>query len=198
MAVAKATQSIQTTLAAVVAHPTRVKCLSILAERTASPVELAHELGTDVGHVSYHVNKLRDLGIVELVSERQIRGAVEHHYRATTPAYVSEEEWSRLSPEERRRYSLYTLQLVTADAGAAIESGTFDARHDRRLTRTPAVLDERGWSEMNALHEEMAERTTRISADAADRLAGRSDAESIPAMSIAMLFETAPRPAPPR
>src|ERR1700733_15404144 len=117
MTAVKPTQSIQTTLAAVVAHPTRVKCLSILSERTASPVELAHQLDSDVGHVSYHVNKLRDLGVVELVGERQIRGAVEHHYRATAPAYVSAAEWAGRSLEERRRYSLYTLQLGTADAG---------------------------------------------------------------------------------
>jgi DNA-binding transcriptional ArsR family regulator len=196
MAAVKAGQSIQTTLAAVVAHPTRVKCLSILAERTVSPVELAHELDADVGHVSYHVNKLRDLGVVELVSERQVRGAVEHHYRATTLAYVSDEEWAKLSPEQRQPYSLYTLQLVTADAGAAIESGSFDARNDRYLTRTPAALDEEGWSEMHALHEEMLERTMQVSAAAADRLAGQPGAESIPVMSIAMFFETAPRGTP--
>lgn len=197
MGAAKASQSIQTTLAAVVAHPTRVKCLSILAERTASPVELAHELGSDVGHVSYHVNKLRDLGVVEPVGERQVRGAVEHYYRATAPAYVSAEEWARLSPEERRRYSLYVLQLATADAGAAIESGSFDARPDRRLTRTPAALDEQGWAQMHALHEEMLGRTLQIAAAAADRLAGQPQAGSIPVMSIAMFFETAPRSAPP-
>lgn len=196
MASVKAGQSIQTTLAAVVAHPTRVKCLSILAERTASPVELAHELNAEVGHVSYHVNKLRDLGVVELVSERQVRGAVEHHYRATTLAYVSDEEWAKLSPEERHPYSLYTLQLATADAGAAIESGTFDARADRYLTRTPAILDDEGWSEMHALHEEMLERTMQIAGAAADRLAKQPDAESIPVMSIAMFFETAPRATP--
>ena len=45
MAAVKTSQSIQTTLAAVVAHPTRVKCLSILAERTASPAEIAKEIG---------------------------------------------------------------------------------------------------------------------------------------------------------
>ncbi len=50
-----------------------------------------------MGNVSYHVKKLVSLGVVELVDKRQVRGAVEHFYRAVTLAYVSDEEWAKLS-----------------------------------------------------------------------------------------------------
>jgi DNA-binding transcriptional ArsR family regulator len=197
MASVKAGSSIETTLAAIVAHPTRVKCLSILAERRASPNQIATELNEDVGHVSYHIKKLMSLGVVELIDERKVRGAIEHFYRAVTLAYVSDEEWAKLSVEERRPYSLYTLQLVMADAAQATEAGTFDRRFDRYLTRTPAVVDEEGWSEFNKLHEEMLERTMEIKAASASRMAESPEATAIPIMQIAMFFEQPQRPVGP-
>jgi DNA-binding transcriptional ArsR family regulator len=189
----KARSTLETTLAAIVAHPLRVKCLSILAERTASPNQISRELKADVGNVSYHVKVLRELGVVELVDEKKVRGAVEHFYKATTRAYVSDSEWTKLTPVERRPYSLYTLQLVMADAAAAMEAGTFDSRDDRYLTRTPALVDPTGWEELNKLHEEMLDRTLEIQAASADRMNRSPGGESIPVMSIAMFFERAPR-----
>src|ERR1700755_673957 len=38
------TATMETTLAAIVAHPTRARAFMILAERTASPVEIAQEI----------------------------------------------------------------------------------------------------------------------------------------------------------
>ena len=188
MATAKTRPTIESTLAAIVAHPTRVKCLKILAERRASPNEIATELNEDVGHVSYHIKKLKSLGAVELIDEQKVRGAVEHFYRAVTLVYFSDEEWVKLSAEERRPTSLYTLQLAMADAAEAMEAGTFDARSDRCLTRVPATVDEEGWGELNDLHAEMLERTMTIVGTSADRLA-KSQGPGIPVMQIAMFFE---------
>jgi DNA-binding transcriptional ArsR family regulator len=189
----KTGSSIESTLAAIVAHPTRVKCLSILAERRASPNEIATELNEDVGHVSYHIKKLVSLGAVELVDEQKVRGAVEHFYRAVVLPYVSDEEWAKLSVGERRPTSLYGLQLAMADAAEAMEAGTFDARSDRYLTRIPAEVDEEGWSELNKLHAEMVERTMEIKAASADRMATAPTEPSIRVTQIAMFFEQPPR-----
>ena len=87
---AKTASSMETTLAAIVAHPTRARAFTILTERTASPVEIAQEINKDVGHVGYHVRKLLQLNLVELVDERPVRGAVEHFYRAIERPVVSE------------------------------------------------------------------------------------------------------------
>ncbi len=191
----KTRPSIESTLAAIVAHPTRVKCLSILAERRASPNEIANELKEDVGHISYHIKKLVSLGVVELIDEQKVRGAVEHFYRAVTLAYISDEEWAKLTVEERRPYSLYTLQLAMADAAEAMDAGTFYSRSDFYLTRTPAAVDEDGWAEFNKLHGEMMERTMEIIAASADRLANSPEEASIPVTQISMFFERPPRPA---
>src|SRR3954465_80381 len=48
------------------AHPLRVQILSVLEERTASPSDLAEELGAPLGNVSYHVRTLTDLGLLKL------------------------------------------------------------------------------------------------------------------------------------
>jgi DNA-binding transcriptional ArsR family regulator len=185
----KAPKSVESALAAVVAHPTRAKALNVLVERKASPNQIALELGEEVGNVSYHVKKLVQLGVVELVEERKVRGAVEHFYRAINLAFVSDEEWAKLSIEERRPYTLYTLQLGIADAARAVEANSFDARPDRYLTRTRAVVDEEGWSEFNELHAEMIERTMEIKAASAARRAEEPQSTAIPVMQIAMFFE---------
>src|SRR4051812_19120755 len=64
------------------ANPIRRRALAILVEGPASPKEIAQQLGTPIPTVSYHVNVLRDLGMLELVSSTQRRGAIEHHYQA--------------------------------------------------------------------------------------------------------------------
>src|SRR6201985_3104945 len=100
-----ASPSMETTLATIVAHPTRARCFSILAERTASPVEIAQEIGKDVGHVGYHVRKLQELNLIELVDEKPVRGAVEHFYRAIERPVVTDAEFAKQGIEEREVFT---------------------------------------------------------------------------------------------
>src|SRR5690242_20802636 len=50
-------------------HPLRVQILRALEERTASPSELADEIGAPLGNVSYHVRQLHSLGLIKLVKK---------------------------------------------------------------------------------------------------------------------------------
>jgi len=72
-------------------HPLRVRILALLQERTASPRELADWLDATLGTVSYHVRTLHDCGMIELVRESQVRGAIVHHYSAKVRPRVSAE-----------------------------------------------------------------------------------------------------------
>src|ERR1044072_8530230 len=92
----KKARALDSTLGASVAHPLRSRCLTILAGRTASPNELAIELQEDVGNVSYHVKQLLKMEAIELVSERPVRGAVEHFYRAVKRPQLTDEESAAL------------------------------------------------------------------------------------------------------
>ncbi len=63
-------------------HPLRGEVMGLLARRgTLSPAQAAKELEVSVGSISYHFRTLAGLGIVEVDSEIQRRGAVEHVYR---------------------------------------------------------------------------------------------------------------------
>jgi DNA-binding transcriptional ArsR family regulator len=186
------TASMETTLAAIVAHPTRARCFMILAERKASPVEIAQEIGKDVGHVGYHVRKLQELNLIELVDERPVRGAVEHFYRAIVRPIVNEEEFAAQPQEEREIYTRHILQLHVSDISRALDEQTFDDRTNRWLVRTPLVVDEEGFAELASLHAELYERTLDIQARSDERRTGTDD-EGISTMSTTMFFETPSR-----
>src|SRR5882757_1447856 len=184
-----ATATMETTLAAIVAHPTRARCFVILTERTASPVEIAQEIGKDVGHVGYHVRKLQELNLIELVDERPVRGAVEHFYRAIERPVVREEAFAEQSLEDREVFTRHILQFHVADIARSMDEHTFDSRPNRAVIRTPMTVDEDGFQELADLHVEMYERTLDIQARSDERRTGSEDA-GIPTVSTTMFFET--------
>jgi DNA-binding transcriptional ArsR family regulator len=187
--------STETTLAAIVAHPTRARCFVILTERTASPVEIAQEIGKDVGHVGYHVRKLLQLGLIELVDERPVRGAVEHFYRGMERAMVTEEEFAALSVPEREGFTRYIMQRLVADVARSMDQEVFAERVNHIIARTPMVVDEDGFQEMSELHTELVERTLEVQARSAERLA-QSGETGISTISASLLFEVPERKRP--
>lgn len=65
-------------------HPLRVSILEVLGidgGRTLSPKDLSVELQAPLSTVNYHVTELRHSNLVEVVDEKQVRGAIEHFYR---------------------------------------------------------------------------------------------------------------------
>ena len=71
-------------LARATAHPLRVSILEILGidgGRTLSPSELSQELQIPLSNTNYHVTELAKADLIELVRQRQVRGATEHFYR---------------------------------------------------------------------------------------------------------------------
>src|SRR6476659_1811406 len=86
-------------LARATAHPLRVSILEILGidgGRVLSPSDLSRELQIPLSNTNYHVTELAKSGMIELVRERQVRGATEHFYRlpeaVTKSASVKQEE----------------------------------------------------------------------------------------------------------
>jgi len=76
----------------------RVRILATLAERVASPKELADQLGEGLSQVSYHVGVLRECKLIELVGTEPRRGAVEHFYRAAIPTLAASTPVDELPP----------------------------------------------------------------------------------------------------
>lgn len=65
-------------------HPMRISILEILGMdggRTLSPSEISIELRSHLSSVSYHVRKLHEAELLELVTVRPVRGTKEHFYK---------------------------------------------------------------------------------------------------------------------
>jgi DNA-binding transcriptional ArsR family regulator len=171
-----------------IGHPLRLRLLTIFNERVASPSDLAAELGEPIGNVSYHTRILARLGCVELVKTKQVRGAVEHYYRAVVRPVFSDDDWAELPLSIRKSLAGAVLTEIADDMGASASAGGFD-REDVHLSRTPLTLDTQGWQDLNEALQEVVDRALQIQADSAARLsaAGSSDSES--AALVLMLFE---------
>ena len=150
-------------------HPLRVRILAILLERTASPVELAQVLEGTLGTVSYHVRTLHQLGLIELVDETRVRGAVEHHYRAAARPDVSDEAWEQAPPIAKQAAVGSSLQMIDDYARASAAAGGFD-HADAALIRLSMKLDAKGWQQLAEGVKRLYEQAQRIEADARERL----------------------------
>lgn len=151
-------------------HPVRTECLTILAERTASPSQLAEILNHDLSNISYHVRTLVELGLVELVGEESVRGAVAHYYRAVERPLASPAEWEQLPPQVKAAFSAHSWDVLLKCVTTAIDRGTFDSRPDRHLTRTPVLLDSEGFARISSLMDELLEAIFTEQAAATDRM----------------------------
>jgi len=171
-----------------IGHPLRLRLLTIFNERVASPSDLAAELGEPIGNVSYHTRILARLGCVELVKTKQVRGAVEHYYRAVVRPVFSDDDWAELPLSVRKSLAGTVLTEIADDIGGSANEGGFD-RDDVHLSRTPLVLDKPGWSELNTLLQELSERALAIQAQSADRLQNDGSESSEAAALVLMLFE---------
>jgi DNA-binding transcriptional ArsR family regulator len=169
-------------------HGLRVEILSILNERIASPNELAKELGEGLSQVSYHVKVLKDNNCIELVKTEPRRGAVEHYYRATSRAFLSDRDWAALPASVRPGLSADLLQLIVGDAVTALEAETFDRRVDRHMSRTLMVLDEPGWEELTSLLEGTLDEIIAIQKGANSRLS-KSNGKRVPVAAQMLAFE---------
>jgi DNA-binding transcriptional ArsR family regulator len=178
-------------LAKALSHPLRARILLILNERVASPNEIAEMIGERLPNVSYHVRTLVDLECIELVRTAQRRGAIEHYYKAVRRPFFSARDWRRLPRSGRQAIAEAWLQLVWDDVARAIEAGTFDARPDIQLNRSPLVVDEEGWRELREAVGRVVKDAERISKESTKRLAGSGD-EGIPTSLVIMHFETPP------
>jgi DNA-binding transcriptional ArsR family regulator len=170
------------------AHPLRIHILGLLDERTASPSEIANELGAPLTHVSYHVRQLAGLGLIRLVRTTPRRGAVEHHYTANIRPKVNDDAWGQIPDVVKKNLVAGWVQQTGAHVSDAVKEGGFD-RENAHMTRSPFDLDEKAW---NAIAKELGktqERIERIGAEAKKRLEKDPSTETFRATTTMMLFE---------
>lgn len=180
-------------LAAAMSHPTRVHTLCVLRERTASPREVAEEIGERLNNVTYHINQLLKLGCIELVRTDRVRGGrvLEHFYRATRRIYFDEEAWQALNEKERLGLVSVSLRMISEDITAAMEAGTIFGDEGSHLSRSAMVVDAEGWREVTAVMERATAELFEIETNVAERTADGPPAD-VPARVELMQFRAPP------
>lgn len=99
-----------TTYMRALAHPLRLRMLSLLTGSPMSAAELSRELGGTHANASYHLKQLLVAGLVELDEQRMVRGGRERRYRVAPEREVmgradrpAQDLWPVAVAEELRR-----------------------------------------------------------------------------------------------
>lgn len=176
------------------AHPVRLRLLSILEERVASPKEMAQEIGVPLTNVSYHVRQLAQLGVIKLERTTPRRGAVEHHYRMDASPSISGDAWRKAPAIAKEAFIGVALERLSAQVNEAAAGEGF-SRDGVHLGRLPLELDEEGWKEASKAIAALVDQLERIQADAKERMRGTHD-EPISTTVVLIQFEAAARQVP--
>src|SRR3954452_16117406 len=172
-------------------HPVRVKALTILTEKIASPKEIAAQIEMPLSNVSYHVRVLDELGLVEIVEEEPVRGSVAHFYKAVERPLIDNPDWEKLDPRVRSAFSGYVVETLMSDAARSLAAGAFDSREDRHLSRPPLLLDEQGWRRVSQIQAKALDDILKEQTAAARRINGSGEGE-IQAIAGMTCFEVPP------
>lgn len=129
------------------AHPLRLRILSLLTASELTATEVARELGTTHANASYHLRLLEAAGEIVVAGEQTIRGGRAKRYR---------HHWR----EEDRAGSASTTPTGPADALLVVRAATEELRrrypHRRRdvpgiVTDAELWVDLETWSRARAL-----------------------------------------------
>lgn len=176
MAVGTPKQLTDEALIAAMNHPARIHIMSVLAERVASPAEVAREINRDTNYLAYHFRRLKELELIELVRvERTAGGRVTgRFYRATARSWLEPEDWRRIPEETHGTITSTLLDACNTDLRAAITAGTIH-EDDNVIARVPLVVDRAGYEEVVDLLGETVRRLLAIPARASARMAEDED-----------------------
>jgi len=172
-------------------HPVREHILAVTNERISSTVEIGDEIELDVTAFHKQVKFLEEIGCIEWVGSRPVRGATEHFYRAKSTAFFDVHAWESLPTSLKADLEVASVQSILDDVIAAVKGGTFQARPDSHLSWTPAVLDQQGWREAMQLLTATLKRLLEIQSRSAERMLKSGD-RGIPATIGILGFERQP------
>lgn len=119
-------------------HPARDQIVDVMRSygKPLSPTQLSRITGGSIGATAYHVRTLVDAGIVELIDEARVRGAVEHFYTLT----AGEGDEIQVMDPIRQLLSICGALTVPDPDGGFPLRGILDDAARERLERLLAQL----------------------------------------------------------
>jgi len=121
------------TTADLLLHPIRLRIVqAFLGDRALTTAELRAELpDVPVGSLYRHIARLVNAGVLSVVSERRVRGAVERTYLLrSAAARISPAEVARMTPDEHRAAFLAFVAGLIGDADRYLAAGNIDPVRD--------------------------------------------------------------------
>lgn len=184
-----ASQSIEQRIVKALAHPLRLRILTVLNDRVASPNELHKQLEEGLSQVSYHIKVLRDFEMIEQVKTEPRRGAVEHYYRATNKVFIPSWVAKSWPKSARGGVAATILEEIEVDLAESIGANLFNDRPDHVVTRDPRTLDGKGREDAEEAAAEFFERYESIGSESDKRRAnGEGDGEAIQTSAVVLVF----------
>jgi DNA-binding transcriptional ArsR family regulator len=191
-------------LAKGLAHPLRAEILAFLndQQKIASPAAMDRAgLGRDgaagdpdknkLSNISYHVRVLEDLGLVEEVDSRPVRGSVEHFYEATARMLLDIDEWSKLPKGAKNDVSIAALDETLGRAARAVSAGTFDSYDERAVINLPLRLDNEGFIQLAEDITDFMKLCEQRQSEAVQRVGGNMS-RLLHASASLLLYESPP------
>ncbi len=135
------------------ADPLRTTLLDLLHERAATISELAQAVGRPKSTVSYHVNLLLEVGLLQVVRTRRVRAIEERYYgRVARTLYIG----VLTRPEDKQ-----IVAPINGLAQAAAEAAPAHAADDLRCTlvhaRIPVEEVRNFWAQIQELARQFAQ-----------------------------------------
>ena len=139
-------------------HPVRMRVIQVLGTGKSYTAQQLAEALSDVPPATLyrHLSKLLQGGILEVVSQRQVRGTQEKTYALKAQAAIlGPEEFGKASREDHMRYFVSFLATLMSDYGRYLQRETLDPVADGVGYRTtPLNLSDAEFKQMlQALQE---------------------------------------------
>jgi len=174
-----------------IGHPVREHILAVLNERQASPTEIGDELELDVSAFYKHVQVLEQLGCIECVGTRPVRGVRERVFRATSTLSFDDEAWQRVPATLRADVWADLLRRLCNDVTGALLDGRLGGGGSEHVSLTRGLVDAQGRNEIFAVLDDALSRVRAVQRESATRLR-ESGGRGIP-VTIAILGYEAER-----
>lgn len=128
-----------------VAHPLRLRIMSLLTGADMSAAEVARELDLTHANASYHLRRLADAGQIQVTGTETIRGGTAKRYRylvdESTPAWTD----SELSASERH---VGFIRALTSELWR--KAASVDPEHRKPTTDLETWVDPDVWEDLTA------------------------------------------------
>jgi len=123
-------------------HPVRLRIVqAFLGERALTTSQLADELDdVPAGSLYRHVAMLTNAGVLQVVAERRVRGAVERTYMLRLhAAQIQPDQLAAMTPEQHAQGFMAFVAGLLADFDRYLTAGTPDPAQDRAGYRMAAL-----------------------------------------------------------